>query len=260
MKTELCAECVSCFEQLLSEPLGAGILAYVSQQSDPLPFMDNFFAVRQKLFKNKYQSPDLFLDDFNKAIEDILAIVGRVSDFAVCLSFFRDKVNSKIKPFLDGSKEKFNESLNVYKGQIKQIIQTIPNDQKSLEQYIKVKEQITGSLMVTRDQAIKPIEPKIPIHEQFDLQTMKSQIGLLLEDEDSLEVAQIIMNHQPEAKPNENGDIEIDLHKCSPYTLTILKNLLDKAPKATAPPVVVVDHEEKKSQKSAGTAKKTDSD
>ena len=238
MQRELCAECVTCFEQLLSEPLGSAILSYINSENGHHSFMDHFFLVRENLMKNKYKSPQLFLDDFNQSVAEVIKATSSNSDFSICLSYFKDKVNERMKKFLPGSMEMFGHDINRFKEQMELIIQTIPNDMKSMEPLVKKKDPLPGSSMVTRDMTSKPAEQKIPIHQQFDLLAMKTQIGLLLTDEDSLEVTQIVMNHEPYIKPNENGDIEIDLHKCMPYTLTILKNLLDNAPKANPPPSV----------------------
>ena len=236
MQRELCADCVSCFEQLLNEPLGSAILSLVSRESGHNSFMDHFFLVRENLMKNKYKSPQEFLDDFNNSIADIIKSTSSNSEFSICLSYFQEKVNENMKKFLPGSKEKYLQSLSSFRDQLSKIIPYIPNDVKAYEPFVKKKDILPTSSMVTRDMLSKSNEQKIPIYEQFDLQTMKNQISMLLTDEDALEVTQIVMNHEPYIKPNDNGDIEIDLHKCMPYTLTILKQLLDNAPKSNKPP------------------------
>ena len=239
MERELCADCVTCFEQLLNEPLGSALLSQMNRDAsyESCSLFDHFFQVRHDLMKNHYNSPQDFLNDFNQSIEEIINKVSKHTEFAICLSYFQDNVNNKMKAFLPGSKEDYIKELSKFKNQIKMVIPNLPDDLKTIEPYIKKKDPLPSSNMAARAQDNKPTEAKIPIHEQFDLQAMKSQIGLLLTDEDSLEVTQIIMNHEPYIRPNENGDIEIDLHKCMPYTLGILKNLLDHTPKANPPPI-----------------------
>ena len=221
MDTYTCVTCLDIFERALSSPIGVAYRKVIESTSTSLDDHINLNTVGKKLAKNEYKTPKEFLDDLEKTVNDSVHYFGANSDLSLALYSIKDRIEEKIKPFLPGNTQKWEQMTKDLRDTITPIILNFPNNIDAFREYMKGS---TGDDIKTHR-----INTPIPSQEvpHVDILELKARILKLSSDEDIAGLISIISHYEPEftqAFSNASGTVVFDLKKCSPNTLKMLQD------------------------------------
>ena len=233
-------KCAYIYDEVITGPLGTEVIKYFindfendnqdSDQESDQKQEDNgslyILQIRDKLDENKYSSPQSFLEE----VESTFLLKARDyesdSDISLSLLTLLQLIKEKFEKCFPSKQDKplineFNSFLNGFD----EFGQNIPNDRKSFIKFYNSASQLD-------DTPKRPIRPsKIKIADQkTDVEELYKRVMDLKTDKDFERIVDIIVSHEPSYSHSENV-VEIDLYKCQPYTLKLIKNYVDSQEK-----------------------------
>ncbi|KAK8894349.1 hypothetical protein M9Y10_022784 [Tritrichomonas musculus] len=178
--------------------------------------------IRDNLDENKYPTPQSFIEEVNLKYSLKARDYGTGSDISLCLLTLLQLITEKFEKCFPKKDEKplFDE-LDSFIDGFDELGKVIPNDRKSFIKFYNTASQAGNG-------AKRPVRPsKFQIADQkIDVEELYKKVIELKTDKDFEKVVDIIVSHEPSYSHSDNI-VEIDLYKCQPYTLKLIKNYVD---------------------------------
>ncbi|KAK8893249.1 hypothetical protein M9Y10_021666 [Tritrichomonas musculus] len=222
MDTPLCSLCCIYFQRALNSPVGEAVSSYIRLFNPPLIDQYNLLSIYDKLKKNSYSSPEEWLNDLDKNIEQSLRFFGIDSEMSIALLSIQQNIRESTRHLLCGNNENWYKSRQKMISSLESYLSNMPNNEVSFRQFVD--QPLEQAPMVA-----KPFIPSALTiqNEKIDLNELKVRIQSLPTDEDHQNVMKIVSHYEPEYA-NASGITQCDLRHCQPYTLHLLKEYVKK--------------------------------
>jgi hypothetical protein len=222
MEAVLQAKCSTIFEAVLTSPIGAGVMSYLTSNSSECA--PSLLEIRDRLEESDYASPSDWLQDvtdrFNQAARDF----GADSDLGLSILCLLQLIEDAAQPLLPRKGSIDLHELDEIIESFRQFAAEAPN---SLEEFRAFMESGAGPVpefQFPHDQAKFDEKPD----EELDVYSLYQDVLNLPADRDVEKVVDIVSRYEV-MYSHVNDVIEIDLTRCQPYTLRLIRNYVNQA-------------------------------
>ena len=230
MDSEDQTRCMSIFEGVMSSTLGREVVNYFLKTLPEQEIPENLKSITEKLEKNQFSSVQKFLEDINIQFSITAKEIGESTDIGIAILHLAKKIEEQIKSTL--------RSENIQNTDIKdlsQIIQDleifIDNAPDNLTQFQQFLSNTSRTVLEFNQTPAKISRPQYSAVDPAELLKM---IEVLKEDGQVSKVIDIITHYEISYQHIRNV-LEIDLAKCSPMTLNLVRDYILKCSNSTEP-------------------------
>lgn len=222
MDTPLCSLCVVYFQRALNSPVGEAVSSYIKLFDPPLVDEYNIFSILDKLRKNLYSTPEEWLGDLDKNVEQSLRFFGIDSEISIAIRSIQYNIRESTKHLLKGNNENWMKSRQKFLSSLESYLISIPNNEVSFRNFI---EQPSTPIIPNQTPFIP--SPLTIQNEKIDFIELKALIQNLPTDEDDKYLRDIISHYEPEYA-NASGTVPCDIRRFNPLTLHLIKGYAKK--------------------------------
>lgn len=229
-------KCAYIYDEVITTPLGREVIRFFMSDFD-INNNDNdqnsdqktdengpsfILQIRDKLDENKYSTPQNFLEDIELKFLLKARDYGSDSDIHLSLLTLLQLIKEKFQKCFPSKDDKPSvQEFNLFLDDFNELEKHIPNDIKSFIKFYNAVPQADDA----SKRSLRPSKFQI-VDQKTDVEELYKKIMDLKTDKDFEKVVDIIVSHEPSYSHTDNV-VEIDLYKCQPYTLRLIKNYVE---------------------------------
>jgi hypothetical protein len=224
MDAALQAKCSTIFEAALTSPLGAGVMSYLtSNSSDHGP---SFLDIRDRLEESVYASPSDWLTDVTDRFHQAARDFGADSDLGLSILSLLQLIEDAAGPLLPRKGPIDLNELDEIIDDFRRFAADAPNSLEEFRAFIESGTEPVPEFQFPHDQATFDQKQG----EEMDVYALYQDVLNLPADRDVEKVVDIVSRYEV-MYSHVNDVIEIDLTRCQPYTLKLIRNYVNQATK-----------------------------
>lgn len=219
MEQSLNAKCTTIFEEVITSDLGVAVFSYFQDarpnSDQPLPFL----LIRDKLEEHQYETPDEWYEDIENQINETARHLEVDSDIYLSLLTLLDMIKEKSLKMLTTTKKSTIEDLKSIMNELEGLLPEIPDNINDLK------------VELEKSNPLSPAKSAISFSEYFakdesiDIQELYNEMIKMPTDTDLSNIVDIITRYDTKYS-HFNNIVEIDLQRCSPFTLKKIKEYI----------------------------------